>query len=1649
MLTWALGLISIIAIAMAVLIRLASNEGRIHIAFVRYLSAIICIILAATTVSYIGINGVPGFRINAERTIAVKHLGWFLSSNSGVPTISIKPILGGSVKLTPTIDSNLVRSWSVEASGFASPLFLDNALITPRAAAITQPTSLRVILPVEPEEGYVPYLQLDIKDEIGTVKTQYRQGLARNDKLSKQWFFTDPGKPVNLADIPVRNYTTFASIASRTDTLDDEWSKANPGQPLYLRSGNEFPSAAELLEMVTVARIEKGNQRSPLCLLVDPLLASHGAIVTINNRAFSANPVLTQVLKTGDHPAQLRGPAISVPILLPEKVKSEGTRSRLEVLRHPALAWPLPPQSSGESWIFSTGDRTKTPGFTLDRNVVAIPNVLAKVTRDRDGKFSVTGGETASKIVIGKPYDIGRADGGAIVSLENRNAAAPWMGAIGLLALATAATVFFIWLSRFDAGAVEPSTVLFSLYFWLIATLVTVRAIVAYRVGLWPPSDAAASEVAAFSSAPMLAKFALFLPTAIGVVALAITPHSGRRRSNFNAKYRGLHLLLTLSAILFTVLGLVGILRLQWATFPSIALLLLGLTSLVLELESKPSMAQGEPEQPPASVSAYPWYALLVPINSPRGYRRYLTVLCIAVLLLVLLDPGIAISATGFLLAVALLSIPIRDLKKKRAGREDRFVIGVLACLAILACMVPLSKPLLRIASAYGPPTVQRLAHFHGLTEQIMAEDPRFDREDYNSLRNTDAQTWQMKLYAALGKTERPGYTLAPLANEGMTYGTMLSDAAFAVFILGEHGPWAGFWLVSLYATLAIALLGYAITSYRADGNWGFPLIAAAGWMTGFPAVYMALANIEAVPFTGQNIPLLTLTSQGELLIAFILGLLLAYIVPRHRRASSKRPALVPTHVITVGLSISLLIVGSFFLLGKLLSLGREHTREYRLSDSLRARLESRIQSSEVTLDDQLVARIKPGSSLGPLEREQIRQYNARSDKTSPGGGLFYARPGRRTQLAINPNALTLPAPQRTNLGPRWQGDILATGSKDDVSILSLTTGSRYGLTAAGNAQMLLLNQQGRASGSTMVLASQSRAGLRRYCEVRLQSGHAVASRASGPNWKLLIDGKPANGRTEILPNQIAAVSDSRTGNIFPFTILTDGKNPLLATRWRNGSYERYVGTDQPIGLTFGLARAADSVKLKSSQPLKLTLVLSLHSALDQALQAWVETDEASRVGYKVEDPRAKRVAVAVLDTFDGGVLAIPAFPRIDPTSELGKSLILGGLAQGSDVISNENLKNHLIGSTFKPLSFAASSVSLFGQYDLAGATVSVPNAPNGVRFIAGLDLQRSRRNPSLGLLAPTVAARYSMGEYLTMSRTYPAYITTLIAMAESQSAVRKLLIPSSQADIVMNGRGYKLDLAQESNQLFVGNGRRAASLALRETLLETLFFRQMNNLYDSEYGSAEVDTASQEQAQINLFFPTLGAATKTAQAQNLDFSEILPARIAVGIDQVDDFRTELLTFLIGAGNNRWSNIRIAEAHARIATGRKVRAHLEALPRSATTAMPAPISNPQWRERNILGPLDRAHVSGTSRRLIQPPPGIRMIAKTGTIGEKGGHEDELLVITAGRSNADGSFVAGRTKTMVIYLQKSKMESIRGMRKFEVANRLLPTFYRSL
>lgn len=77
----------------------------------------------------------------------------------------------------------------------------------------------------------------------------------------------------------------------------------------------------------------------------------------------------------------------------------------------------------------------------------------------------------------------------------------------------------------------------------------------------------------------------------------------------------------------------------------------------------------------------------------------------------------------------------------------------------------------------------------------------------------------------------------------------------------------------------------------------------------------------------------------------------------------------------------------------------------------------------------------------------------------------------------------------------------------------------------------------------------------------------------------------------------------------------------------------------------------------------------------------------------------------------------------------------------------------------------------------------------------------------------------------------------------------------------------------------------------------------------------------------------------ETAKMRDLvynSFSSVLPERANLQLDAVSSVRGKYTSMLLGSGTNYWSDLKLAEAYARLGTGRKIQARLTVNPKKET-----------------------------------------------------------------------------------------------------------------
>ncbi len=492
------------------------------------------------------------------------------------------------------------------------------------------------------------------------------------------------------------------------------------------------------------------------------------------------------------------------------------------------------------------------------------------------------------------------------------------------------------------------------------------------------------------------------------------------------------------------------------------------------------------------------------------------------------------------------------------------------------------------------------------------------------------------------------------------------------------------------------------------------------------------------------------------------------------------------------------------------------------------------------------------------------------------------------------------------------------------------------------------------------------------------------------------------------------------SGRIHTYLVQGSDRAGLISSRARaEGSARRYhVPHMRPFvrslaqafqaGLqTTPRARGDGSV---SRTDVRLTANRELETATQEVLDGWCER-------LRLES-RPRVASALVMDAFSGDVLAMPTCPGeaiADEYRRLSRRM-------RSRYVRNQNLATHPVGSALKPFWAAAVATAHPAMLDL-----EIPPHAGEVDEILGCDLAEPYR--SIGhdrWEGLETFIRESCNRYMVEMATVALMAGSgRESCGEEDADVGRCLEdagPDAGRPVRFCDRVVHLALTdglpftgRSCSDLRVVGTSFEASDAL-ETLTGARTYRDPDFLLaDRESPLDALYRAGRY--RLDLWrgpIERLRAAGDTADATitALRFAAVSPEVTNLALNTVEDLRADWVNLLLGGENSRWSNLQLAEATARLVTGRDVRARLAAdpgaTPAQGDGARPAGDAAPPL-DRDALHPGARRRVlhamelvvgpEGTARRLgplaraleeeLRATPGaegyeLRVFAKTGT-----------------------------------------------------------------
>ncbi len=338
---------------------------------------------------------------------------------------------------------------------------------------------------------------------------------------------------------------------------------------------------------------------------------------------------------------------------------------------------------------------------------------------------------------------------------------------------------------------------------------------------------------------------------------------------------------------------------------------------------------------------------------------------------------------------------------------------------------------------------------------------------------------------------------------------------------------------------------------------------------------------------------------------------------------------------------------------------------------------------------------------------------------------------------------------------------------------------------------------------------------------------------------------------------------------------------------------------------------------------IRLSIDRGLHSSVNRIFLDTVRGFDTRR--SSVRNIQLEPASICIINALNGDVLAMPSYPAPADIAEMRQRAQAGTMpgvteAKLRRLGLNQNLTLIPIGSTTKPL-FASAVWDTHPE--LSKLVIDEP--AGGRETLLGYKLAAP-----YGTVGPR---RVDSNGFLRMSSNdYTLHLGLLMLAKDVRiGANGSPIFPATKADLTSYFRGDTIP-----------GGLDRPEVTAFPKLAECYDVGLTQNMAAGSIEQWEAGVLAPMLKQIGVeddILKPLPAKTKKegeeedpkAVMQSLvhnSFSSVLPERANLQLDAVSSVRGKYTSMLLGSGTNYWSNLKLAEAYARLGTGRKVQARL-------------------------------------------------------------------------------------------------------------------------
>ena len=860
-----------------------------------------------------------------------------------------------------------------------------------------------------------------------------------------------------------------------------------------------------------------------------------------------------------------------------------------------------------------------------------------------------------------------------------------------------------------------------------------------------------------------------------------------------------------------------------------------------------------------------------------------------------------------------------------------------------------LSTPQVRFAAVRHPRALER---------QMLVTKSSAAREIVSTLQ----QDWGMRAYAASGGTWGNGLYGTAYTRRAISEDVALTDNAYAVFVLSEHGFAGGAALLSVYLALALLLLASAMIAGRAVNE--VPrgiLLGGLAMYVAVPALYMAAANVSLLPLTGQNLPLLGLRSGADVAFASWTLALAVIALPRATgpaRGVTER-AEINSHAmrrlaIILGAAAAMVVLIGAVVLRSLYRATHRDVAPFQLAtfaDGLRAAID---RADIVSSGDSVVAgpaaRGKFGYRDGDFVQSTLERANAFAANRAEYRSHCVERApwlsGDASGVQVSAAACKVDPPVG-NGGP-WTGRLMtgATLASSDTTVRSGKVEVETDVVLSGGPSGVVLTPEAR--DVVRVSCHDSTIAFGAGADVECMGDARIRARRSGTGAVIDViatgtgvtkNGSPVSSGERLRFGDIIAIDSSAT-----WVVDATPRGSLAYSRERNGQAMRAIMPTTPALVARLDSLLADGLRLRSREAASDVALTLDRSAID-AVQRGLDRRCAEAAAGGV-----RQCSAMIVDAETGDILAFADWAK--PDVRVSKFAAL-----------DQNFRNHRSASTIKP--FIAAAV--LNEYpSLKSLVVEHP----GERFASAAGWPLGFTTPMKSELHGCPRVPVTWDCFIPNSNNL--YAVTLGFLGAAERGANGMPALGGVAE----GPWYSLNGVRmvQRPRFDVKQGRRMIASSPLAHQLETLFDarigRQSGEFDESLWRPLEAKRLLRTNPQWQLVSPDVPS-------------------LPLDAPQFSDLRY-LAGFMIGENENNWSNAALVRALARIMNARGT--ELRLIQRVGDTVL-APAEKPSvhfttGRDDVLAGMRGVVRGSGTAARTTGAMfngPGFDFFGKTGTL----------------------------------------------------------------